>query len=93
MSVFDDPIKKPPLLRVENLTTVFETGDRKVTAVDDVSFEIHAGETFALVGESGSGKSVTALSTIRLLPEAARVTSGSIYFGAKRKPDNAHWIY
>jgi len=81
MSIFDDPNKKPPLLRVENLTTVFEAGNRKVTAVDDVSFEINAGETFALVGESGSGKSITALSTIRLLPEAARVTTGSIHFG------------
>lgn len=72
-----------PLLRVENLTTVFETGKRKVTAVDDVSFEINEGETFALVGESGSGKSISALSVIRLLPEAARVTSGSVYFGSQ----------
>ncbi|MBT8125537.1 MAG: ABC transporter ATP-binding protein [Gammaproteobacteria bacterium] len=70
-----------PLLRVENLTTVFETGARKVTAVDGVSFEVNEGETFALVGESGSGKSVTALSVIRLLPEAARITSGSVHFG------------
>ncbi|MEM7402299.1 MAG: ABC transporter ATP-binding protein [Pseudomonadota bacterium] len=69
-----------PLLRVENLTTVFESGNRKVTAVDDVSFKINQGETFALVGESGSGKSISALSVIRLLPEAARVTSGSILF-------------
>ncbi len=70
-----------PLLRIENLTTVFETGSRKVTVVDGVSFEVNEGETFALVGESGSGKSITALSTIRLLPEAARVTTGSIYLG------------
>ena len=74
-------VKRSPLLRVENLTTVFETGQRKVTAVDDISFEIQRGETFALVGESGSGKSVSALSVIRLLPEAAQVTSGSVYFG------------
>lgn len=74
-------VKHSPLLRVENLTTVFETGQRKVTAVDDISFEIQRGETFALVGESGSGKSVSALSVIRLLPEAASVTSGSVQFG------------
>ena len=78
-----DQLKPTPLLRVENLTTVFETGKRKVTAVDGVSFEVNQGETFALVGESGSGKSITALSTIRLLPEAARVTSGSIHFGTR----------
>lgn len=69
-----------PLLQVRDLTTVFSTSRRTMTAVDRVSFEIGAGETFALVGESGSGKSVTALSVIRLLPEAARLTSGSIRF-------------
>jgi len=68
------------LLQVSNLTTVFESSRRTMTAVDDVSFEIKSGETFALVGESGSGKSVTALSVIRLLPSAAKLTSGSILF-------------
>ena len=76
-------VERPSLLRVENLTTVFESGQRKVTAVDDVSFEIKHGQTFALVGESGSGKSISALSVIRLLPEAARVQSGSIFFGKR----------
>ncbi len=80
MSNSDIKPNPSPLLRVENLTTVFETGSRRVAAVDGVSFEVNEGETFALVGESGSGKSITALSTIRLLPEAARVTSGSVYF-------------
>lgn len=76
-----DHLKETSLLQVENLTTVFETGNRSVTAVDGVSFEVAKGETFALVGESGSGKSITALSVLRLLPEAARVTSGSVHFG------------
>ena len=40
--------QQQPLLRVENLTTVFETGQRKVTAVDNVSFQIQEGETFSL---------------------------------------------
>jgi len=69
-----------PLLRVRDLTTVFSSSRRTITAVDQVSFEIRAGQTFALVGESGSGKSVTALSVIRLLPEAASLTSGSVHF-------------
>ncbi len=66
------------LLQVHGLTTEFQTRRRTLTAVNEVSFEIREGQTFALVGESGSGKSVTALSVIRLLPEAARLASGSI---------------
>ncbi len=68
------------LLHVDNLTTIFETSSRTITAVNDVSFQVNTGETFALVGESGSGKSVTALSIIRLLPVAAKVTSGTVNF-------------
>jgi microcin C transport system ATP-binding protein len=42
-----------------------------------------AGETVALVGESGSGKSVTALSTVALLPDSAEVT-GSVTYSGRR---------
>lgn len=68
------------LLRVDNLKILFESGQRALTAVKGVSFQVRAGDTFALVGESGSGKSITALSVIRLLPAAARVASGAINF-------------
>jgi peptide/nickel transport system ATP-binding protein len=70
----------PPLLRVERLTTVFETPAGTVPAVRDVSFEIHAGETLGLVGESGSGKSVTALSILRLVQPPGRIAGGRILF-------------
>ena len=72
-----------PLLQVDNLSVVFEDSRRSVTAVDKVGFQVSEGETFALVGESGSGKSITALSIIRLLPEAAKVASGTVLFDGK----------
>jgi oligopeptide/dipeptide ABC transporter ATP-binding protein len=73
-----------PLLSVENLTVQFR-GDRGwVTAIEDVSFEIGAGENLGIVGESGSGKSVSALSILRLHARAnTRYASGSIRFGGR----------
>jgi len=67
-----------PLLRVENLRTYIDAGDAVVRAVDGVSFDIARGETFALVGESGCGKSLTALSLMRLLPDAGQIVGGKI---------------
>jgi oligopeptide/dipeptide ABC transporter ATP-binding protein len=68
------------LLAVEHLTAVFDLPDGPVPAVDDVSFEIQAGETLGLVGESGSGKSITALSILRLLHPPGRVAGGRLFF-------------
>jgi oligopeptide transport system ATP-binding protein len=70
-----------PLLQVRNLTTRFNTERGRLTAVDDVSFDIGPGETVAIVGESGSGKSVTALSVMRLIPSPpGHVESGEVIF-------------
>ncbi|QYO75957.1 ABC transporter ATP-binding protein [Devosia salina] len=64
-----------PLLSVRDLTISFGAFE----AARDVSFDIAPGETLALVGESGSGKSMTALSTLRLLPPSAHL-DGEILF-------------
>jgi oligopeptide/dipeptide ABC transporter ATP-binding protein len=59
------------LLKVENLTLGFDTDEGRVVAIDDISFDLEAGEVMGLVGESGSGKSVTAKSLMKLNPDNA----------------------
>jgi peptide/nickel transport system ATP-binding protein len=66
------------VLQVENLRTVLDTPRGQVRAVDGVDIELRKGECFALVGESGCGKSMTALSIMRLLPEAGRIVAGRV---------------
>jgi len=66
----------PPLLEVADLRTWLHTANGVVRAVDGISFTVQRGETFALVGESGCGKSMTALSLMRLLPDAGRIVGG-----------------
>ncbi len=67
-----------PVLSIENLTTSFRTPDGWRAVIRDISLAVHAGETVAIVGESGSGKSVTALSTMRLLPPGKARCEGRI---------------
>jgi len=70
------------LLEVRHLSThyVSARGARVTRAVDDVSLTVGEGETLGIVGESGSGKTTLALSLLRLLPPAARIVSGEIWF-------------
>ena len=70
-----------PLLRVENLQVGFDTEAGLLTAVDGVSFEVHANRTLGIGGESGCGKSVTASALLRLIPSPpGRILGGSVYF-------------
>ena len=73
--------KSSPLLEIRNLQSEFLTSGHWNPVVRDISLSIHPNETLAVVGESGSGKSVTALSTMRLLPKGgARIGAGQILF-------------
>ncbi len=69
------------ILEVRDLTIRFRQDGQVSEAVRQVSFSLAQGETLALVGESGSGKSVTALSTVSLLPDSAEVSGSILYRG------------
>jgi peptide/nickel transport system ATP-binding protein len=66
------------VLKISHLKTVLDTASGTVRAVDGIDLELRPGECFALVGESGCGKSMTALSIMRLLPEAGRIAGGRV---------------
>ena len=69
------------LIEIRDLQTSFFTGEGELRAVDGVSFAIEEGRTMGLVGESGCGKSVTALSTMQLIPRSAgRIVGGEIRY-------------
>ncbi|QCO54409.1 ABC transporter ATP-binding protein [Pseudorhodobacter turbinis] len=78
--------EQTPILTVEGLQKTFSTGSgtffgkrRVVKAVQDVNFELYAGETIGIVGESGSGKSTVGRCLVRLLdPDGGRVLMNGV---------------
>ena len=68
------------MLRAENLTKVFRSGDQEVVVFDGLNFEIEEGELLALVGRSGSGKTTL----LHLLAALDTPTKGELYFGGQR---------
>lgn len=72
------------MLRVENLTKKF----KKVTAVDNVSFEVNPGEIIGLLGENGAGKTTT----LRMLATMLKPTSGNAMIDGYNIIDNPNKI-
>lgn len=69
------------LLEVNNLSVKFTTPDGDVTAVNNLNFTLHAGETLGIVGESGSGKSQTAFALVGLLEANGRIGGSATFNG------------
>ena len=67
------------LLRTENLTKVFRSGNSDLVVLDGLEWEIETGEMAAIVGESGSGKSTL----LHLLGTLDKPTTGEVYFDGK----------
>jgi len=68
------------LLTLNHLSVAYRTSRGAVQAVQDLDLSVPAGRSVGLVGESGSGKSTIAAAILRLLPENAAITGGSIAF-------------
>ncbi len=62
-------VKEQPVLEINSLRLVFPVYGGEVSALNNVSLKVNAGEIVGVVGESGSGKSVTAMMSMRLLPQ------------------------
>lgn len=72
--------EKAPILKINNLTKKFNLQNgKKLTAVDNVSFELYSGECLGIVGESGCGKSTVA----KILTQLENATSGNIIYKTK----------
>lgn len=71
------------ILKIKNLSVDFDTMEGTVHAIRDITLKLHPGEVLALVGESGSGKSVTTKTVMQLLPNNAKIVSGTVEYEGK----------
>ena len=71
------------MLKIENLTKSYTSGGRALTVLQNVSFELTAGDTLAIIGSSGSGKTTL----LGLCAGLDRATSGSVWLNGIRLDD------
>ena len=67
------------IIKAENLTKTYGSGDNAVRALDNVSFSVEKGEFLAIIGPSGSGKSTL----LHILGGVDRPTSGKVYMNGE----------
>jgi peptide/nickel transport system ATP-binding protein len=91
LSIPTIPMSQQPLLSVQDLWVTYPqapASQRQINAIEDVSFQLAAGEKIGFVGESGCGKSTLGKAIMRLLPGGSRI-DGQILFEGKSVPDMA----
>jgi|TARA_R110002012_G_scaffold42973_1_gene116529 ABC-type glutathione transport system ATPase component len=82
-----DEATPTPIAQIQELRVEFQTQDGPVLGVENVSFDINAGETVCVVGESGSGKSVSSLSLMRLVEfGGGKIAGGRLLFERQNDP-------
>src|SRR5699024_11432135 len=72
-----------PVLRLEDLTVEFKVGKKTATVLENISFEVNAGETMCLVGDVGCGNSMAAVAILGLVPDLGRCSGGEIFLNGK----------
>jgi peptide/nickel transport system ATP-binding protein len=76
-----EPVATKPLLQVRNLAVcIRDDANHQIRSLEDVTFDVCAGETVGLLGESGAGKTTLAMAILQLLPATTCVVEGSIEF-------------
>jgi len=84
MSALSQTAPAEPVLKVENLSIDLVSRGTRTTLIEDVGFEVNAGETLGIVGESGSGKSITVRAIVGLIASPPIVvSSGSARFAGQ----------
>jgi oligopeptide/dipeptide ABC transporter ATP-binding protein len=76
-----EPVATKPLLQVRNLAVCIRgDANHQIRSLEDVTFDVCAGETVGLLGESGAGKTTLAMAILQLMPAKSCVVEGSIEF-------------
>ena len=81
--VVDKNVKGEPVLQVKDLAVAYKIRGGEVEAVQNVSFDLHRGESVGIVGESGCGKRTVAWAIPNFLGENGYVKKGSVRFQCK----------